>query len=61
LPFAVSSDKADATAENGVLKLTRPKSEEARPRKIQVTGRTTLPKQTQGSVEKEMVPVTSGR
>lgn len=36
LPTEVSSDKAEATFENGVLKLTLPKVEEAKPRKITI-------------------------
>jgi HSP20 family protein len=36
LPKQVKTDGAEATFENGVLKLTLPKSEEARERKIQV-------------------------
>jgi HSP20 family protein len=36
LPFPVASDKADAKFENGMLYLTLPKSEEAKPKRIQV-------------------------
>lgn len=36
LPVEVNSDKADASFENGVLKLTLPKVEEAKPKRIQV-------------------------
>lgn len=36
LPAPVDSDKVEAQFENGVLKLTLPKSEAARPRKISV-------------------------
>lgn len=39
LPFPVSSDGAEARFENGVLHLTLPKSEEAKPKRIQVQGR----------------------
>jgi HSP20 family protein len=45
LPFPVSSDRADAQFENGILRLTLPKSEEAKPRRIQVQGRGGQPKQ----------------
>ncbi len=38
LPFPVSPDRADARFENGLLRMTLPKSEEARPKKIQVHG-----------------------
>lgn len=38
LPRAVDSSKAEAVCENGVLRLTLPKSEEAKPRRIQVKG-----------------------
>ncbi len=36
LPFPVSSDQAEARFENGMLRLRLPKSEEARPRRIQI-------------------------
>lgn len=36
LPVAVQSDKANAEYENGILKITIPKSEEAKPKKIKV-------------------------
>jgi HSP20 family protein len=36
LPTPVVSDKAEALFENGVLKLTLPKAEEARPKAIKV-------------------------
>jgi HSP20 family protein len=36
LPTEVSADKAEATFENGVLKLTLPKAEEAKPKRIEV-------------------------
>ena len=36
LPTAVVSDKAEAVFENGVLRLTLPKAEEARPKAIKV-------------------------
>jgi HSP20 family protein len=38
LPVPVSSDKADARYEHGVLTLTLPKAEEARPRQIKIGG-----------------------
>ncbi len=38
LPSDVEADKAEATFENGVLKLTLPKTEEARPKQIEVKG-----------------------
>jgi HSP20 family protein len=42
LPFEVDADKANATWENGIVRLTLPKAERARPKKIaiQVGGRT---------------------
>ena len=40
LPFPVSAERADARFENGLLRMTLPKSEEARPKKIQVRGTT---------------------
>ncbi|MFA7179014.1 MAG: Hsp20/alpha crystallin family protein, partial [Dehalococcoidales bacterium] len=36
LPAAVNADKAEAVFENGVLTLTLPKAEEARPKQIKV-------------------------
>jgi HSP20 family protein len=36
LPALVDADKVEANYENGVLKLTLPKSEAAKPRKIAV-------------------------
>ncbi len=38
LPVPVSSDRADARYEHGVLTLTLPKAEEARPRQIKISG-----------------------
>ena len=37
LPTSVASDKAKAEFENGVLTLTLPKAEEAKPKSIKVT------------------------
>jgi HSP20 family protein len=37
LPAAVDADKVEAKLENGVLKLTLPKAEEAKPRRITVS------------------------
>lgn len=36
LPAHVQGDKAEATAENGVLKITIPKAESAKPKKISI-------------------------
>lgn len=36
LPYAVEADKVTATYENGVLRLTLPKAEAAKPRKIAI-------------------------
>lgn len=38
LPYAVNADEAQATYEQGVLRLSLPKSEEAKPRQIQLAG-----------------------
>jgi HSP20 family protein len=36
LPFEADGDKADARLENGILKLTLPRSEASKPKKVQV-------------------------
>jgi HSP20 family protein len=62
LPFPVDTDKANATFENGILKLTLPKSEAVKPRRIQVSQQRTLEGQapkSEGKVQKETVPVKS--
>jgi HSP20 family protein len=63
LPFPVDAGKANATFDNGMLKLTLPKSEAAKPRKIQVTHKATLKgqtkQQTEAQVQKETVPASS--
>jgi len=38
LPVAIDADKVEAKLENGVLQLTLPKAEEAKPRRITVKG-----------------------
>lgn len=38
LPVAVQSDKAEASLRDGVLRLTLPKAEEAKPKSIKVSG-----------------------
>ena len=61
LPFPVDADRASATVNNGILKLTLPKSESAKPRKIQVSQqRATIeqPSQAQtqsGNIQEERV------
>lgn len=63
LPFPVNADNASATFENGMLKLTLPKSEVVKPRKIQVSRQSTIEGQSQqqeGQVQRETVPVESG-
>jgi HSP20 family protein len=61
LPFPVDADKANAGFENGILKLTLPKSEAAKPRRIQVNQQSAIRgssgQQTQSDVQKETVPV----
>ena len=47
LPVAVNSDKAKAEFENGVLTLTLPKTEEAMPKRINVTPKKQIPMVTQ--------------
>lgn len=62
LPFPVDSAQANATFENGILKLTLPKSEAVKPRRIQVSQQSSQgaiqgQTQQQSGVEKETVPV----
>ena len=38
LPFPVDADRAEAVFENGILRITLPKAESAKPRKISITG-----------------------
>ena len=38
LPFAVDPDKAQATFEHGVVRIVLPKAEQAKPKKIAITG-----------------------
>jgi len=49
LPHAVKSDGADATFENGILRLRLPKAEEAKERKIQVQSGSSAPRITETS------------
>jgi HSP20 family protein len=53
LPFPVDADKANATFENGMLKLTLPKSEAAKPRKIQLTQQRGRQGQQQGQAQQQ--------
>ena len=65
LPIQVDADKATASFENGILRLTLPKAEATKPRKIQVNQRQTIEgqgqsgQQSQGNVQTETVPVQS--
>jgi HSP20 family protein len=47
LPFPVNVNQAQATFENGMLRLTLPKSEEAKPRQVQIKPQQSLGGQTQ--------------
>jgi HSP20 family protein len=38
LPFMVDADKAEATFEHGILRITLPKAEESRPKKVTISG-----------------------
>jgi HSP20 family protein len=38
MPFAVDADRADAKFENGILRVSLPKAESAKPRKIAIAG-----------------------
>jgi HSP20 family protein len=62
LPVQVDANKAEASFENGILTLTLPKSEETRPRKIQVKQQQTIQGQQSGQTgsERETVPVQGG-
>ena len=51
LPHSVKSDAAEATFENGILRLRLPKTEEARERKIQVQAGSGAPQVTQNGHE----------
>ena len=42
LPFKVDYDRAEAHVEDGILRMTFPKAAEARPRRIAVSGQTTI-------------------
>ncbi len=42
LPFEVDGDKAEAKLENGILKLTLPRSEASKPKKVQVKAKVEL-------------------
>jgi HSP20 family protein len=66
LPTQVQADKASADFENGVLKVTLPKSEATKPRKVQVRQQQTIQGQSDGnnggsqSGQEQNVPVGSG-
>jgi HSP20 family protein len=63
LPFEVNADKADATFDNGILTLKLPKSEAAKPRRIQVkTSQGQISGQSNGqdSTQRETVSIQSG-
>jgi HSP20 family protein len=59
LPTEVDSNNTEASFDNGILTIRMPKSEAAKPRKIQVKpGQQTISGQTsQGQMQKETVPV----
>ncbi|HWO71919.1 MAG TPA: Hsp20/alpha crystallin family protein, partial [Dehalococcoidia bacterium] len=46
LPVSVDADKAQATHENGVLRLRLPKAEAVRPKQIKVTSAGSIPAAT---------------
>ncbi len=58
LPHAVKSDAAEATFENGILRLRLPKTEEAKERKIQVQAGGGAPQVTQNG-QKSKVEATA--
>ncbi|HEX6508022.1 MAG TPA: Hsp20/alpha crystallin family protein, partial [Chloroflexota bacterium] len=70
LPIQVDANKADASYEHGVLRLTLPKSETTKPKKIQVRSQQPTIQQQSGSgtqgaessqnVQTERVPVKPG-
>jgi HSP20 family protein len=75
LPFPVDADKANATFEHGILTLTLPKSEAAKPRQIKISQQRTLQgqsaqgqtqqgrsdQQTDSDIQKERVSTGSRR
>jgi HSP20 family protein len=61
LPQTVSGEGATAEYNNGVLRVTLPKREEAKPRRIQVTGTgKTIPKTIETKVETEKTKEAAG-
>jgi HSP20 family protein len=68
LPFPADVNNANASFENGMLKLTLPKSEAAKPRKVQVRHKRSLEGQakqpemkTESEIQQERVPAGSGQ
>jgi HSP20 family protein len=59
LPHAVKSDSADASFENGILRLRLPKAEEAKERKIQVQSGSATPRITENGSQAERVEATA--
>jgi hypothetical protein len=61
LPQTVSADEAKAEYSNGVLRVTLPKREEAKSRRIQVTGAgTSAPKTIETTAETSKAKASSG-
>ena len=52
MPFAVDAERAEAKFEDGILRITLPKAESAKPRKISIGGGQTKTALTEGSKNK---------
>ncbi|HEX5387352.1 MAG TPA: Hsp20/alpha crystallin family protein [Gemmatimonadales bacterium] len=61
LPATVDADKIDATCDSGVLTITVPKAEKARPRQIEVKGGTQQGQSSQRTAGQQSAQRTSGQ
>lgn len=58
LPVEVQVDQVQATVEHGVLTLTMPKAERARPKTIKISTRAATPAPSASTIEGQRVPLT---